>query len=292
MVLFFGVENWRLFLIFFGSYVVALMIVLNFAPVAGLAVPDDREFRNLLSNQALINATAIIAAILFYALWDRDRTRMALRDEHERSEALIATVMPHAIAARLKSGRETRIADRIDVLSVMFADLAGFTEAAHGLAPEEVVDFLDRLVRSLDALCEQLQVDKIKTIGDSYMAAGGFDGRAAAGAIAVGRLALAMMEVIERQPPLGRRKLTLRAGIHCGPATAGVIGDTRFSYDVWGDAVNTASRMESHGEPGRIQVSAAFRDLTSEAFAFEERGATEIKGIGATRTFFLLGPRT
>jgi adenylate cyclase len=204
---------------------------------------------------------------------------------------LIATVMPHSIGVRLKSGREERIADRIEMLSVMFADLAGFTEAAHDLAPEEVVDFLDGLVRNLDALCEQHAVDKIKTIGDSYMAAGGFNGKAGAGAVAVGRLALAMMEVIERQPPLGRRKLKLRAGIHCGPATGGVIGDTRFSYDVWGDAVNTASRMESTGLPGRIQVTETFRDLTKDAFSFEERGSTEIKGIGRTRTFFLLGLR-
>jgi adenylate cyclase len=289
ILFFFGVENWRLFLVFFGLFVIALIVVLNFAPLPGLVMPEDSEFRELLRSQAMINATAIIAALLFYALWDRHRTRIELQDEHELSEALIATVMPPAIAARLKSGQEARIADHVDMLSVMFADLVGFTEAAHDLAPGEVVDFLDGLVRGLDALCEQYEVDKIKTIGDSYMAAGGFDGRAVAGAIAVGRLALAMMEVIERQPPLGRRKLKLRAGIHCGPATAGVIGDTRFSYDVWGDAVNTASRMESHGEPGRIQVSAAFRDLTQGAFVFEERGATEIKGIGETRTFFLLG---
>jgi adenylate cyclase len=289
ILFFFGVENWRLFLVFFGLFVIALIVVLNFAPLPGLVMPEDSEFRELLRSQAMINATAIIAALLFYALWDRHRTRIELQDEHELSEALIATVMPPAIAARLKSGQEARIADHVDMLSVMFADLVGFTEAAHDLAPEEVVDFLDGLVRGLDALCEQYEVDKIKTIGDSYMAAGGFDGRAVAGAIAVGRLALAMMEVIERQPPLGRRKLKLRAGIHCGPATAGVIGDTRFSYDVWGDAVNTASRMESHGEPGCIQVSAAFRDLTQGAFVFEERGATEIKGIGETRTFFLLG---
>src|SRR5262245_16864693 len=238
----------------------------------------------------MINATAVIAAILFYALWDRHRTKMELRDQHMLSEALIATVMPQTIAARLKSG-DRRIADRIDMLSVMFADLAGFTEAAHDLAPEEVVDFLDELVRNLDALCEQHAVDKIKTIGDSYMAAGGFDGRSEAGAVGIGRLALAMMEVIDRQPPLGRRKLKLRAGIHCGPATAGIIGDTRFSYDVWGDAVNTASRMETTGVPGRIQVSEAFRDLARDAFVFEERGATEIKGIGERKTFFLLALR-
>ena len=288
MLLFFGVPNWHLFLIFFCSYVIALVIALNFAPVAGLVIPEDQEFRDLLSSQALINTTAIFAAILFYAISARDRTRMELRDQHMLSEALIATVMPQPIAARLKSGREARIADKIDMLSVMFAD---FTAAAHGLSPEEVVDFLDGLVCNLDALCEQHAVDKIKTIGDSYMAAGGFDGAPAGGAVAVGRLALAMLEVIERQPPLGGRLLKFRIGIHCGPATAGVIGDTRFSYDVWGDAVNTASRMESYGVPGRIQVSEAFRDLTKEAFFFEERGATEIKGLGATRTFFLVGPR-
>ena len=214
----------------------------------------------------------------------------SLGNEHARSEALIEPMMPPAIARRLKSGEE-RIADCIEMLSVMFADLAGFTEAAHSLAPEQVVEFLDGLVRACDALCQQYGADKIKTIGDSYMAAAGFDGRQGEGAAAIGRLALAMMEVIDQQPPLGNRKLRLRAGIHCGPATAGVIGDTRFSYDVWGDAVNTASRMESHGEPGRIQVSEAFRNLAADHFVFEERGATDIKSLGATRTFFLVGPR-
>ena len=102
-------------------------------------------------------------------------------------------------------------------------------------------------------------------------------------------MALAMMQDIDRQPPLGGRKLNLRIGIHCGPATAGVIGDTRFSYDVWGDAVNTASRMESHGVPGRIHVSEQFRDLAAAAFTFEDRGSTDIKSIGETRTFFLIG---
>ena len=98
-----------------------------------------------------------------------------------------------------------------------------------------------------------------------------------------------MIQDMERQPPLGGSRLKLRIGIHCGPATAGVIGDTRFSYDVWGDAVNTASRMESHGMPGRIQVSEQFRNLTAAAFLFEDRGATDIKSIGATRTYFLMG---
>jgi len=197
--------------------------------------------------------------------------------------------MPPTIARRLKSGHEERIADRIDTLSVMFADLVGFTQAARNLPPEMVVDFLDGLVRSFDALCERYGAEKIKTIGDSYMAAAGFNGAAEDGAVAIGRLALAMLQDMERQPPLGGSRLKLRIGIHCGPATAGVIGDTRFSYDVWGDAVNTASRMESHGVPGRIQVSEQFRNLTAAAFLFEDRGATDIKSIGATRTYFLMG---
>jgi adenylate cyclase len=292
LLFFFGVQNWRLFLLFFGLAVIALLAALNLAPIDGLIVPWDHEFRDVLASQAMITASILNAALLFYALAALHRAEVDLQDEHERSEALIATVMPPSIAVRLKSGPDIRIADRIDMLSVMFADLAGFTEAAHGLAPEEVVEFLDGLVRTLDALCERHQVEKIKTIGDSYMAAAGFQGGApAAGAVAAGRLALDLMQVVACHPPLGQRKLKVRIGIHCGPATAGIIGDTRFSYDVWGDAVNTASRMESHGVPGRIHVSEAFRDLCTDAFRFEERGATEIKSLGAIKTFFLVGAK-
>jgi adenylate cyclase len=288
MVFFFGVENWRLFLAFFAVVVLALVLALKFAPVAGFVIPWDREFRDSLSTQAMLSTIVINAALLFYALAALHRAEIELQEQHERSETLIATVMPPAIASRLKSGEE-RIADRADNLTVIFADLVGFTEAARGLPPEEIVDFLDRLVRSFDAPCKQLGVEKIKTIGDSYMAASGFDGAASNGAVAVGRLALAMLKGVDRQPPLGERKLKLRIGIHCGPATAGVIGDTRFSYDTWGEAVNTASRMESHGVPGRIHVSEDFRDLAAAAFRFEDRGTTNIKSIGVTRTFFLIG---
>jgi adenylate cyclase len=285
-----GVQRWRLFIVFFILSLAALLILVNYAPVDGLLIPQDERFRDELSVQAMINAISINAAIYFYALTAQTRAEVDLDNELARSDGLIDIMMPGPIAKRLKAGEE-RIADRIEMLSVMFADLAGFTEAARNLAPEQVVEFLDGLVRASDALCQQYGADKIKTIGDSYMAASGFDGRQVEGAVAIGRLALAMMDAIDRQPPLGDRKLRLRAGIHCGPATAGVIGDTRFSYDVWGDAVNTASRMESHGEPGRIQVSEAFRNLAADHFVFEERGSTDIKSLGATRTFFLVGPR-
>jgi adenylate cyclase len=291
MLFFFGVQNWRLFLLFFSLFLVALVVALEFAPATGFVLPDDEKFRELLSRQAMINMIFINAALLFYALAALHRTERELQDQYERSEALIESVMPQSIAERLKSGREERIADRIETLSVSFADLVGFTAAARDLSPDRVVEFLDGLVRTFDALSEEYGVDKIKTIGDGYMAAAGFDGRALEGAVAVGRLALVMIEAIERQTPLGDRKLKARIGIHCGPAMAGVIGDTRISYDVWGDAVNVASRMESQGVPGRIQVSEHYRDLTKEAFLFEARGRTDLKGIGSAQTFFLIGAR-
>ncbi len=279
MLFFFGVQNWRLFLVFFCLWLLALVAALEFAPVRGLVLPEDEDFRELLSSQAMINMIFINAAILFYALAALHRAEVELQNQYERSEALIESVMPSSIAERLKSGREERISDRIETLTVSFLDLVGFTSAARDLSPDLVVDFLDSLVRTFDALCEAHGVDKIKTIGDGYMAAAGFDGRATEGAVAVGRLALLMIKAVDRQVPLGGRKLEARIGIHCGSAMAGVIGDTRFSYDVWGDAVNVASRMESHGVPGRIQVSERYRDLTKEIFLFEERsGATDIKG--------------
>jgi adenylate cyclase len=282
-----GVQHWRTFIVIFALYLGALLFALHFAPFDGVILPEDRQLRDLLSTQAMINTAAIVAVILFYAFSALRRADLELQHQHDLSEALIAAVMPTAIADRLKSNDE-RIADRIDTLSVMFADLVGFTEAVHHLPPEDVVDFLDRLVRVFDELSARHGVEKIKTIGDSYMAAAGFDGRGSEGAIAAGRFALALLDAIESQPKLGARAARLRIGIHCGPATAGVIGDTRFSYDVWGDAVNVASRMESNGEPGRIHVSESFRALTIEWFEFADRGSTELKGIGAVRSYFLL----
>jgi adenylate cyclase len=290
MLFFFGIQNWKLFIGFFLYATALLLFTLNFAPVDGFLLPADGRLRDMISSQTLLSVITINAALIFYALVLVRRAEVGLEQQYERSEALVATIMPAPIAARLKSSEE-RIADRIENLSVLFADLVSFTSAAHDLPPEEIVGFLDSLVRAFDALAEQHGVEKIKTVGDSYMAAAGFDGRAADGATAIGRFALAILAAQARQPPLGRRKLELRIGIHCGPATAGVIGDTRFSYDIWGDAVNLAARMESHGAPARIQVSEAFRDLTAEAFTFEERGVLPIKGIGETRTYWLTGVR-
>ena len=268
----------------------ALIFVMQFAPEQGLLLVTDASFRRALSSQAMINTIAINAIMIFYALAALRRAESELQQQHMRSEALIETVMPPSIAARLKSGEE-RIADRIENLSVLFADIVDFTGAAHDLPPGEVVDYLDGLVRAFDALCETHGAEKIKTIGDSYMAVSGLQGEGIAGAIRIGRLALAMLEMIDECPPLDNRRLTLRIGIHCGPAIAGVIGETRIAYDVWGEAVNMASRMESQGVPGRIQLSEAFNSLTGPNFIFEERGTIDIKGLCASRTFFLVAPR-
>jgi adenylate cyclase len=290
MLFFFGVQNWRIFLVFLALFLLGLMFALNFAPINGLVMPEDGAFRDMLASQAMINTLIVNAAILFYALTTLRHAEVDLEDQHARSEALLDVVMPRSIAERLKSGSEQRIADRIETLSVLFADLVGFTGAANDLPPEQVVEFLDGMVRAFDALAAAHGVEKIKTMGDSYMAAAGFDGRGVEGAVAVGRLALALLQSVDRQPPLGGHRLRVRIGIHSGAATAGVIGDSRISYDVWGAAVNVASRMESHGVPGRIQVSEPFHDLTRDAFTFEARGATELRGVGVARTFFLTGP--
>jgi adenylate cyclase len=289
ILLFFGVENWKLFLVFFLAAAAALLITLNFAPADGLILPGDRDLRTTLFSQAMVNTIVINALMVFYALTALHRAEAELENQYARSEALLSAVMPASVAERLKSGTESRIADRIGNLSILFADLVGFTAAAHALPPEQVVDYLDDLVRAFDTLSERHGVEKIKTIGDCYMAIAGRGGDARAGACALGRFALAMMETAALTRLHGQC-LALRIGIHCGAATAGVIGDTRFTFDVWGDAVNTASRMESHSLPRRIQVSETFRDLTQDVFRFEERGATDIKGIGTTRTFFLVGP--
>jgi adenylate cyclase len=287
----FGVENMRLFLVWFAVAVAALLASLNLAPAHGILLPGDSFLREVLASHAMINAIIINGLVIVYALSALRRTEIELQNQYVRTADLVDTVFPPSIAARLISGTETRIADRVENLTVLFADLVGFTRAAHELPPDQIIEYLDDFVRTFDELCRLHDVEKIKTIGDCYMAVGGLNGAHEREAEAIGRLALAMLGAQRHRPALGDKRLELRVGVHIGSATAGIIGDTRFSYDVWGDAVNVASRMESHGMPGRVHVSEAYRNAAADAFVFEDRGETEIKGIGAARTFYLLAAR-
>lgn len=283
----FGIENWRRYAGWFVLAGLSLLAALLLAPKAGLFVPQNHLLREIMAAQTLLNVLVVMSLVIFFALATLRRAEVELENQHARASALIDTVFPPSIVTRLTSGGEDRIADRIDGLTVLFADLVGFTRAARDLPPEEIIDYLDGMVRCFDQLCARHGVEKIKTIGDCYMAVGGLSGDWRQQALAVGKLALDMLRALDGLAPLGGERLALRIGIHTGSATAGIIGDTRFSYDVWGDAVNMASRMESHGLPDCIQVSETFREAVAGSFVLSERGIIEIRSLGPTRTFLL-----
>jgi class 3 adenylate cyclase len=288
----FGIEHWRQFSIFYAAAFLTLIATLYFGRPAGFIMPQQTGFRETLAIQALINTMIINVLLIAYALTALRRAEIELSQEFARSESLIDVILPRAIAARLKHGEERSIADKVSSASIMFADLSGFTAASNAVAPDELVGWLDELFCSFDELCTRNGVDKIKTIGDSYMAVGGLHGDAQPGAVAICRLALEMQQEMSRHKALGSHRLSLRIGIHNGPVVAGVIGDLRVSYDVWGDAVNVAQRMEAHGEPGRIQVSAQLMAMVDHRFAFERRGSIALKGMAETEAWFLTGALT
>jgi class 3 adenylate cyclase len=207
---------------------------------------------------------------------------------HEESERLLLNVLPAPIAKRLRQGERT-IADSFPRVTVLFADIVGFTQLSARTSPEELVQILDAIFSDFDALAEKYGVEKIKTIGDCYMVVGGAPTPRPDHAEAVAMMALEMRDAIERFGKVLGKQLSVRIGLHTGAVAAGVIGKKKFAYDLWGDTVNTASRMESHGEAGKIHVSEAAREALKGAFSFDERGEIEIKGKGLMRTWFLTG---
>jgi class 3 adenylate cyclase len=209
-----------------------------------------------------------------------------LTEEKATSERLLLNVLPAAIAERLKNG-ESLIVDRFDAVSVMFADIAGFTSLSSRTTPEVLVTMLNELFSMFDKLAEQHGLEKIKTIGDAYMVVAGIPQPIADHATAIAHMALDMLAGIEAYAKRTETELSIRIGIHSGSVVAGVIGTKKFIYDLWGDTVNTASRMESTGLPGRIQVTESTFKLLENQFEFEPRGPIEIKGKGAMNTFLL-----
>jgi adenylate cyclase len=215
-----------------------------------------------------------------------DRLRGELEAERARSERLLLNILPQPIIDRLNAG-EGLIADRYDDVAVVFSDFVGFTEISSRLPVASLVASLNGLFSAFDAACVELGVEKIKTIGDAYLAAVGLPGTNPDHLGAAADLALAMRAAVEAAGPPWQ----VRIGIHAGPVIAGVIGTSKFVYDLWGDAVNTASRLETAAPPGRIQVSGTVAGALAGTFDLEARGAIELKGKGSTEAWFLNGRR-
>jgi adenylate cyclase len=215
----------------------------------------------------------------------------ALRIEQEKAEALLVNVLPSTIAERLKGVPKT-IADHFESASILFADVVDFTPLARHLAPAEVVGVLDRLFSHFDTLVERHGLEKIKTIGDCYMAASGVPDPSPDHARKAALLALDMREAVAASAIAGQPGLELRIGINSGPVVAGVIGTKRFLYDLWGDAVNIASRMETNGTPGEIQITRATYELLKDGFVCRRRGTIQVKGKGEMETWYLVGSRS
>jgi guanylate cyclase len=227
-------------------------------------------------------------ALLVYFVRSRDRAHRLLTEEQERSERLLLSIFPRPIAERLKVSRGT-IAERSDEVSVVFADLVGFTPASEGLSAEDVVALLDEIFSTFDELVERHGLEKIKTIGDGYLAAAGIPTPRPDHAAAAARLALALRDALAALPVA--TGLGLRVGIDSGPVVAGVIGRSKFGYDLWGDTVNTASRMQSHAPAGAIQVTERTYERLADGFDFQRRRGVAVKGKGELTTYLLLGER-
>jgi class 3 adenylate cyclase len=248
---------------------------------AAVPIPEPVRVAFFVLNVGAVSFVAYL--LLQHFVREREAARAA-------SERLLLNVLPRPIADRLKLG-ERVIADAYPDVTVLFADLVGFTPFVAGTTPDRLVQVLDRVFSAFDELAERHGVEKIKTIGDAYMVVGGAPIRRPGHSEAVADLALDMIAEGERCVAEGL-DVRLRIGIDRGPVIAGVIGRRKFIYDLWGDTVNTASRMESHGLPGRIHVTPDVEEGLRDTFRFERREPMEVKGKGRMATFFLVGRRT
>ncbi len=261
----------------------AIAIHLAVPAATGVQSPED-QFYSLLIN--IGRTQVLLFAVAFFGARQLARAEMVAAFERDRSDALLSNMLPAAIADRLKKQPEKKVADRYDAASVLFADMAGFTKLTETMTPDALVVFLDGVFSKFDRLVEAHDLEKIKTSGDGYMVVSGVPEARPDHAEAMTRLALAMMDEAEHF----EHGVKIRIGIASGPVVAGVVGSKRFFYDIWGDAVNLAARMEQTGETGRVHVTAETARLLQGSFNLEARGLVSVKGKGEIETFFVSGP--
>jgi adenylate cyclase len=286
LVLFFGVERLALTAIL-GAAAVPFLVAIE------VLVPHDTGMLHpmvLFGNYVVtsIVACAALMTIVIYALREAARAEATAELERARSDALLANILPVSVADRLKSDPSSAIADKYEDASILFADMEGFTTRASETPPDQLVQFLNRVFTEFDQLVERYGLEKIKTTGDAYMVVSGVPSPRPDHALAIARLALDMRDAAMAMRDPNGRSVPIRIGIGCGPVVAGVVGTRKFFYDVWGDAVNIASRMESTGFTGRIQVSPEAFTYLKRDFVLEPRGEVDLKGKGRMSTWFLI----
>lgn len=252
------------------------------------SLPD--EFIIIARWSSISTMVAMVVGITAYHYSVVNNAEEKLELEFKRSEKLLLNILPKAVAEKLKR-EEKNISTQIDLASVMFVDLIGFTELSGKLHHTRVVSILNELFSQFDQIVEKNGLEKIKMIGDAYMLAGGVPEPRKEHLKDIGFCALEILDYIKSKPIQDAQSLGIRIGIHCGPVIAGVICEKKFAYDLWGDTVNIASRMESHGLPNKIQVSSDFYELTKEIFTYEAREPIDIKGKGMMQTYLLGGSR-
>lgn len=274
-------------LFWFLAYIALVLCVQLIQPALGTTnnLPSSVIAAFFVAN--VLGASGVAFFALHYFVGQKEEALAMLREEQEKSERLLLNVLPKEIAQILKEDDQT-IATRHEAATVLFADMAGFTPLADALSPEQVVTVLNEVFTFFDELAARHGLEKIRTMGDAYMVAAGAPQARQDHAEAVARMALEMLSYRPSDTTPGSL-LSFRIGISSGPVVAGVIGKSKFQYDIWGDTVNTASRMESHGAPGRIHVSSTTYDLIRDRFTWESGGTVDVKGKGPMETWFLTG---
>lgn len=280
----------------FGWVRFPLAIILSLLLVAGydlvLALDPDVETVVVVNNHFFFLSATILGMVASYtgerfARWSYWNARRA-EDERARSDALLWNILPEPVAERLKKS-PGRVAEGFTEVTVLFADIVDFSGLASHLSPEALVDFLDGVFTDLDGVAAEFGIEKIKTMGDAYVAVSGLPERVPDHAERMAEMALAIVERIDGRPVVAGEPVRFRIGIAIGPVVAGVIGQAKFVYDLWGTPVTVASRMQALGEPGRIHASDFVRRRLRHAYVFESRGLIEIKGIGTAPTWWLTG---
>lgn len=275
------------FLLFMGLAVISWKLNPYFA---GYALPIPNGIKDTFFLMNITGTAAILYGVLRFFQAQKERIMTSLEQEQAKTNKLLLNILPAAIVERLKAN-DVRIADHYDAVTVMFADLIDFTHISEKMPPSQLINLLSQVFLKFDQLAEKYQVEKIKTIGDAYMVISGAPVMCQDHAKRIASMALEMHDALKEVALSTDLNLQMRIGIHTGPVVAGVIGSAKFSYDLWGDTVNLASRMEHICAPNAIQITEETKLLLEDNYLFSEKASVNVKGKGVLETFILLGAK-